>query len=279
LGAITITAAAVDDACGWILLASITAVVKSNFDPLETLRMIGLTVGFALVMWFVVRPILVRYFAYSLRINHGRFSATALAVLLVSIFLSAVATNLIGIFAVFGAFMLGAVLSDQPELRRAASAKLRDIVTSFFVPVFFTYTGLRTDISSLWGGTMWLLCGVLTVAAVTGKLVGCGLAARVSGFTWKESGIIGTMMNARGLMALIAINLGYELGVVPRSLFCMLVIMALATTMLTTPLLLLLRKGTEIEEPIARSGFLGSEEELTTETQRRREDKREELKK
>lgn len=261
LGAITITAAAVDDACGWILLASITAVVKSNFEWLETLRMIGLTVGFALVMWFVVRPLLVKYFAYSLRANRGRFSITALAVLLVSVFLASVATNLIGIFAVFGAFMLGAVLSDQEELRRAAGAKLRDLVTSFFVPVFFTYTGLRTDITSIHGGTLWLLCALLIVAAVVGKLVGCGLAARVSGFRWKESGIIGTMMNARGLMALIAINLGYELGVVPRSLFCMLVIMALATTVLTTPLLLLLRKGTEIEEPIARSGFLGYEEE------------------
>ena len=105
---------------------------------------------------------------------------------------------------------------------------------------------------------------MLVVAAVVGKLAGCGLAARVSGFTWKESGIIGAMMNARGLMALIAINLGYELGVVPRSLFCMLVIMALATTVLTTPLLLCLRKGTEIEEPIARSGFLG--QEFTAET-------------
>jgi len=259
LGAITITAAAVDDACGWILLASITAVVKSNFDPLETLRMIGLTVAFALGMWFVVRPLLVRFFTYSLRTNRGRLNATALAVLLVSILLSAVATNLIGIFAVFGAFLLGAVLSDQAELRRAAAAKLHDIVTSFFVPVFFTYTGLRTDITALQGGILGVLCGVLVLLAVVGKLAGCGFAARISGFTWKESGIIGAMMNARGLMALIAINLGYELGVVPRSLFCMLVIMALATTILTTPLLLWLRKGTEIEEPIARSGFLGEE--------------------
>jgi Kef-type K+ transport system membrane component KefB len=257
LGAITITAAAVDDAVGWILLASITAVVKSNFSPLETLRMAGLTVGFALVMWFAVRPVLVRYFAYSLRANRGRLSATALAVLLVSVLLAAVATNLIGIFAVFGAFLLGAILSDQHELARAAHAKLYDLVTSFFVPVFFTYTGLRTDISSLHGGAMWLICAVVVVAAVAGKLAGCGLAARASGFTWKESGIVGAMMNARGLMALIAINLGYELGVVPRSLFCILVIMALATTILTTPLLLALRKGTEIEEPIARSGFLG----------------------
>lgn len=264
LGAITITAAAVDDAVGWILLASVAAVVKSNFDPLETLRMAALTVAFALVMWFAVRPLLVRYFAYSLRVNRNRLSATGLAVLLVCVLLAAIATNLIGIFAVFGAFLLGAVLSDQAELQRAAHAKLYDIVTSFFVPVFFTYTGLRTDITSIHGPIAWLMCAVLVFAAVIGKLLGCGLAARAGGFTWKESGIIGAMMNARGLMALIAINLGYELGVVPRSLFCMLVIMALATTVLTTPLLLLLRKGTEIEEPIARSGFLG--EDFTVET-------------
>jgi Kef-type K+ transport system membrane component KefB len=264
LGAITITAAAVDDAVGWILLASVAAVVRSNFDPLETLRMAGLTVAFALAMWFVVRPVLVRYFAYSLRANRGRLSATGLAVLLVGVLLAAIATNLIGIFAVFGAFLLGAVLSDQAELRHAAHAKLHDIVTSFFVPVFFTYTGLRTDVTAIPGGPAWLICALIVFAAVAGKLLGCGLAARAGGFTWKESGIIGAMMNARGLMALIAINLGYELGVVPRSLFCMLVIMALATTVLTTPLLLLLRKGTEIEGPIARSGFLG--EDFTAET-------------
>jgi Kef-type K+ transport system membrane component KefB len=259
LGAITITAAAVDDACGWILLASVAAVVKSNFDPRETLRAVGLTVGFALLMWFAVRPVLVRYFAYSLRANRGRLSATALAVLLVSVLLAAIATNRIGIFAVFGPFLLGAILSDQVELQRAAHAKMHDIVTSFFVPVFFTYTGLRTDISALHGAGLWLIGAAVVVAAVAGKLVGCGLAARAGGFTWKESGIIGAMMNARGLMALVAINLGYELGVVPRSLFCILVLMALATTVLTTPLLLWLRTGTEIEDPIARSGFLGEQ--------------------
>jgi Kef-type K+ transport system membrane component KefB len=257
LGSITITAAAVDDAVGWILLASVAAVVRSNFDPLETGRMVGLTVAFALVMFLVVRPLLVRYFSRSLRSNGGDMSATAFAVLLIALLVSALATNLIGIFAVFGAFALGAALSDQEDLRRAVSAKLHDIVTGFFVPVFFTYSGLRTDITGLHGGTLWLILAAVVAAAVTGKLVGCGLAARLSGFSWKESGIVGAMMNARGLMALIAINVGYELDVVPRSLFSVLVLMALITTALTTPLLLLLRKGTEIEEPIARSGFLG----------------------
>ncbi len=264
LGAIAITAAAVDDACGWILLASVVAVVKANFEPLEMARMVGLTVGFALLMVFVMRPLLVRYFAYSLRQNHGRLSSTALAVLLATILTSAIATNLIGIFAVFGAFLLGAILSDQVELRRAASAKLQDIVAGFFVPVFFTYTGLQTDIGSLHGTTLWLICGGVIVVAVVGKLIGCGLAARASGFSWREAGIIGAMMNARGLMALIAINVGYELGVVPRSLYCILVLSAVATTAITTPLLLWLRHGTEIEEPIRRSGFLGGESIVET---------------
>jgi Kef-type K+ transport system membrane component KefB len=128
------------------------------------------------------------------------------------------------------------------------------------VPVFFTYTGLRTDVRALadGGGTLWAVCAAVTVAAAAGKLVGCGLAARLGGFTWKECGIVGALMNARGLMALVVVNMGYELGVVPRSLFCVLVLMALITTVLTTPLLLALRKGTELEEPIAQSEFMGA---------------------
>jgi len=259
LGAIAITAAAVDDACGWILLASVVAIVKADFELMAIARMIGLTIGFALLMFFAVRPLLVRYFTYSMRVNRGRLSPTALAVLLAAILASAIATNLIGIYAVFGAFLLGAILSDQVELQRAAAEKLQDIVTGFFVPVFFTYTGLQTEIGSLHGSTMWLICGLVIVAAVLGKLAGCGMAARLSGFSWREAGIIGAMMNARGLMALVAINVGSELGVVPKSLYCILVLTALTTTALTTPLLLWLRRGTEIEEPIRRSGFLGGE--------------------
>jgi Kef-type K+ transport system membrane component KefB len=259
LGAIAITAAAVDDACGWILLASVAAVVKANFVPLEMARMVGLTIGFTLLMVFVVRPALTRYFAYALHENDGRLNSTALAVLLTAILTSAIATNLIGIFAVFGAFLLGAILSDQVELRRVVAVKLEDIVTGFFVPVFFTYTGLQTDIGSLQGTTLWLICVAVIVVAIIGKLVGCGLAARASGFSWRDAGIIGAMMNSRGLMGLVAINVGYELGVIPKSLYCILVIAAVATTAITTPLLLGIRHGTEIEEPIRRSGFLGVE--------------------
>jgi Kef-type K+ transport system membrane component KefB len=254
LGSLAITAAAIDDAVGWILLASVVGLVKAEFDPLRTARMVGLTLAFALFMVFVVRPVLVRYFAFSFKRNSGRLSPTALAVLLAAILSAASATNLIGIFAVFGAFLLGAVLADQADLRRAAAAKLNDIVSIFFVPVFFTYTGLQTDVSSLHGAGMWLLCGVVILAAIVGKLVGCGLAARAGGFSWREAGIIGSLMNARGLMALVAINVGFDLGVVPRSLYCILVLAAVATTAITTPLLLLLRRGTDPPERVLGRG-------------------------
>jgi Kef-type K+ transport system membrane component KefB len=255
LGAVTLAAAGLSDALSWILLASAVAWIRADFNIVETLQMVFWSVVFVVAMLGAVRPILVRYFRYSLQVNAGRLSPTAMAVLLVSIFLAAVATNLIGIFAVFGAFVLGTVLSDQTELHQAAVAKLADVTNSFFVPVFFTYTGLRTDISTLRGETLWLLCAILTLVAVVGKLAGCGWAARISGFSRRESLLIGAMMNARGLMALVAINIGYELCVIPRSLYCMLVIMALATTALTTPILLLFRKGTELDDLITQSGF------------------------
>jgi hypothetical protein len=137
--------------------------------------MVGLTAAFALAMWFAVRPALVRYFRSALRAGGGRLGATGLAVLLVSVLSAAIATNRIGIFAVFGAFLLGAVLSDQADLRRAAHAKLYDLVNSFFVPVFFAYTGLRTDVTAVGGAPVLLLCAAVTVPAVAGKLVGCGL--------------------------------------------------------------------------------------------------------
>lgn len=256
LGAITITAAAVDDCCGWILLATVAALAKAKFHLADTAIMVALTVAFGLGMQFLVRPVLVRYFTASLKANGGTLSLNAFAVMIVVLFLSAIATAQIGIFAIFGAFILGAVLSDQHEFRLAVTAKVRDFVTAFFLPIFFTYTGLRTEISSLAGFEMWLICAAVCAAALIGKFVGCGLAAKVSGFSNREAGIIGVMMNTRALMELIVINVGYDLGVIPKSLFCMLVIMAVLTTVMTTPILLRLRRGTEIEAPIERSGFL-----------------------
>ena len=256
LGAITIAAAAVDDATGWILLAAVAAIVRAQFDPKMTLLMAAETVAFGVAMVLLAKPVLRWWVRGALRRNDGEISLNALAVLLALIMGCAIITNLIGIFAIFGAFFLGAVLSGEHEFRQAVSRRLRDFVSAFFLPIFFTYTGLRTDIGTLGDPGLWLLCGLVTVAAVVGKFVGCGLAAWLSGFSPREAGCIGAMMNTRALMALIVINLGAELGVIPRSVFCMLVLMALITTVMTTPLLLRLMRGTELEPYILRSGFV-----------------------
>src|SRR6267378_3854416 len=229
LGSLTITAAAVDDAAGWIILALVSAIVRSRFNP---------------------------FAAMTLRAGGGEISPSALALLLILIFLSAAITNLIGLFSIFGAFIMGAVLYDQHEFREAVMRRLRDFVTVFFLPIFFTYTGLRTDISTMPGARMWLLCGLVLLAAIAGKIGGCTTAALLNGLTWKEAWLVGVLMNTRALMELIAVNLGYDLGVIPRSVFFMLVFMAVVTTYMTSPLLRRLIRKTELEPLFEASSFM-----------------------
>jgi Kef-type K+ transport system membrane component KefB len=256
LGAITISAAAVDDATGWILLATVAAVVRARFNPGQTLRMVAETVGFGLVMVFVARPVLRRWVRHAVRGGEGEIGLNHLAILLAIIFACAIATSLIGIFAIFGAFLLGACLSDRHAFRQAVTGRMRDLLSAFFLPIFFTYTGLRTDVGTLESWQLWVLCGLVAAAAIVGKFGGCGLAAWLSGFSGREAACIGSMMNCRALMELIVINVGYDLGVIPKSVFCMLVLMALLTTFMTTPVLLWLMRGTELEPYILRSGFV-----------------------
>ncbi len=256
IGTVTITAAAADDAAGWIMLAAVAAAVKGLFEPSSVLLMVGSVAGFALFMILVARPLVRWYVSRALRENGGEISLNALAVLLAAIFGCAIATSLIGIFAIFGAFCLGAVLSAEGEFREAVSRRLRDVVDAFFLPIFFTYTGLRTNVGTLGSLELWLLCGLVLAAAVVGKFGGCGLAARLCGFSSREAACIGVMMNTRALMELIVINVGYELRIIPPSVFCMLVLMALFTTFMTTPVLLWLMRGTELEPCIIGSGFM-----------------------
>jgi Kef-type K+ transport system membrane component KefB len=265
LGAITISAAAVDDATGWILLAAVAAVARgelagaaSGFAPATTLLMAAVTVAFVLAMVFLVRPLL-RWGLGRLR-QRGKegMGLNILAVLLALVFLSSIATNLIGIFAVFGAFLMGAILSGEEKFKEAVISRLRDVVTVFFLPIYFTYTGLRTNVGALTSPQLWFFCALVLLAAIAGKLGGCGLAARLGGFSVRESCCVGVLMNTRGLMELVVINAGYELGVIPPSVFCMLVIMAMVTTVMTTPVLLRMMPGTELEPYIRRSEFFGA---------------------
>jgi Kef-type K+ transport system membrane component KefB len=253
VGAITITSAAIDDVSGWILLATVSAIVAGNFEVGLTLRMLGGTIAFAALMLLVVRPLFLR-FARSVVVD-GELTLNGLAGTLLCVLVCSLATNLIGIFSIFGAFLFGAVLSTEHEYREAVIKRLRDLVAVFFLPIFFTYTGLRTDVQTVSTPELWLMCGLVLAAAVVGKFGGCGLAAWASGFTPRESACIGIMMNTRALMELIVINVGYQLGVIPKSVFCMLVLMALITTVMTTPILLRLMRGTELEPWINQSIF------------------------
>src|SRR4051812_46395969 len=219
IGTITITAAAIEDTLGWIILATVSAVVRTGFEPWATLRMVAETLAFALGMIFLVRPMMKRWIRWTMP-PHGDFGIGSLAILLAIIFGCAVLSGLIGIFAVFGAFMLEAVLSDEHEFGIAVSAKLRDVVTGFLLPIFFTSTGLRTNIGSLGSWPMVMWAAIIFIAAVIGKLAGCGLWARWSGFSVRESACIGAMMNTRGLMELVVVNLGFELHVIPPSVYC-----------------------------------------------------------
>lgn len=262
IGALTISAAAINDAIGWIMLATVAAMVTASQSGVESVNwratclMLVETVLFTLAMIYIVRPLLKTWTTSALVRGHGEIGLNDLAVLLVILLVCAIVTNVIGIFAIFGAFVLGAVLSEEHEFREAANRKFKDFVTAFFLPIFFAYIGSRTDIGTLGSPLMWGLCGLVSLAAVIGKFGGCGAAAWLTGSSLRESASIGAMMNTRGLMELIVINVGKDLGVIPDSVYCMLVIMALVTTVMTTPLLLRTMRGTDLEPLIESSGFL-----------------------
>lgn len=237
IGSLTITAAAVDDASGWILLTVVAAITRAQFSGAATVLMVGETIAYGLLMFLVVRPFVKKWVRRRVEVESGNLSLVTLASVLIIVLISASITNLIGIFSIFGAFVAGAILYDETEFKAALLLRMRDFVTAFFLPIFFTYTGLRTDIGAMQGGIMWALCALVLAAALTGKFGGCTLAAKWSGLSWRDSCSVGVMMNTRALMELIVINLGYDLGVIPKSVFFMLVFMAVFTTYMTTPLL------------------------------------------
>jgi Kef-type K+ transport system membrane component KefB len=160
-----------------------------------------------------------------------------LALLLVVLFACCLATNILGVFSIFGAFLLGVALHQEVGLVKAWREKFADFVLVAMVPIFFTNTGLRTDVGSLTTTTQWLGCAGVMLVATTGKLGGCWLGARLTGQSQPESMCIAALMNTRALMGLVAINIGYELHLLPKELFTMFVIMALLTTAMTGPML------------------------------------------
>ena len=236
LGVIDISAAAANDVVGWLLLTLVTALTVSDFVPGTFALRIVMVSAFGLVCTKVVRPLLKRAIAKS-GPRDGKMSANLLGGLLAVIFIAAMTTYQIGIFAIFGGFMIGVILYDEAELVAAWRGRIGDFVTVFFLPIFFTYTGLRTSVRGL---DTWADCGLclaIVATASMAKLCGGYFAARRSALGHPESAGIAFMMNTRGLMELIVVNVGLDLGVISPKVFTMLVIMAIFSTVITTPAL------------------------------------------
>ena len=236
LGVIAISAAAINDVIGWLMLALITSLTSASFDAGSFGLRIALVAAFLSACVFFVRPLLQRLVRrYPPR--DGALPPNLLASLLAVILVAAMATHQIGIFAIFGAFAIGMILFDEHELAAAWRARVGEFVTVFFLPIFFTYTGLRTSIGGLNSPEQWVWCAAIVVFATLGKFGGAYLSARIAGLTHHESTILGFMMNTRALMELVVINVGYDLGVISQSMFTMLVIMAILSTVVTSPML------------------------------------------
>ena len=239
LGTLAIASAANDDVTAWCLLAVVIAIAKAGTFA-SALYAIGLTALYIIIMFMVVRPFLKK--VGEVYANQEVINKTFVALILLILIISSTLTEIIGIHALFGAFMAGVVMPPSIGFRKVMMEKVEDIALVFFRPLFFAFTGLRTEIGLINSPALWGVCLLLITVAVAGKLGGCAVAARLVGESWKDSFTIGTLMNTRGLMELVALNIGYEMGVLPPSIFVILVIMALVTTFMTTPLLHLVER-------------------------------------
>ncbi len=236
LGAIALGCAATDDVTAWCLLAFVIGVAQAQVSG--ALVVAGMAIAYIAFMLLAVRP----FVALWVRRRHDRpLGRGTFAWVLVAVLLSALATQQIGIHAIFGAFLLGAVIPHDSRLARELIHRVHDVVTVLFLPAFFAYTGMRTQIGLVSGWYEWLLCGVIILVATVGKFGGTFAAARFTGLDWRTSASLGVLMNTRGLMELIVLNVGLDLGVISPTLFAMMVIMALAATLATTPILHVLK--------------------------------------
>lgn len=232
LGALVITCAAADDITAWCILAVVIAIVKAG-TFVSALYTIALAVMYVAVMVFVIRPFLQKIGdKYA---NREKLNKPVISVFFITLLLSAYVAELIGIHALFGAFMAGIIMPANPSFRNVFIEKTEDIAIVLLLPLFFVFTGLRTQISLLNDASLIKTCAAIILIAVGGKFFGSALSARFVGQSWRNSLIVGALMNTRGLMELVVLNIGYDLGVLTPQVFAMMVIMALVTTFMTGP--------------------------------------------
>lgn len=238
MGAMAISCAAVDDVTAWLMLAIVVGLAKGG-TVLESLPSIGMTILYVIIMVKVVRPLLERYLSV---VDDAELQRPQVAFLFLVLLSSALVTELIGIHALFGAFMAGLSMPQNTAWRSQLVNRVESVSSVVLLPIFFAFTGIRTEIGLLNTPMDWAVCLLITLAAILGKLGGGTAAARWARFSWRESLSIGVLMNTRGLMELVILNIGYDLGILSPKIFSMMVIMALVTTMMTGPLIELLKK-------------------------------------
>ncbi|RYZ23834.1 MAG: cation/H(+) antiporter, partial [Sphingobacteriales bacterium] len=239
LGTIAITCAAADDITAWCILAVVIAIVKAG-SIISAFYTILIALAYVLIMLKVVQPFLKKIGdKYS---NKESLSKPVVAIFFITLLLSAYATEVIGIHALFGAFMAGVIMPANISFRNIFIEKVEDVALVLLLPLFFVFTGLRTEIGLLNEWSLWKVCLAIIGVAVVGKFLGSALAARFVGQSWRDSFAIGALMNTRGLMELIVLNIGYDLGVLSPQIFAMMVIMALVTTFMTGPALDLINR-------------------------------------
>ena len=229
IGVVAIACAAVDDVSAWCLLAGVTAYVRAATGGASFVRTVILLAAFAAAALALLPPVLKKLVR--------RSPAASLPVAVVCLLTCGAMTEAIGVHALFGAFLAGIAMPRRDDLRQGLEVSLEPVTSVVLLPLFFTSTGLRLDVGWLQGATAWTAFGLILLAAVGGKLVGSMLAARATGMDWREAAGLGVLLNTRGLVELVILGAGLELGVLTPPVYTMMVLMALVTTAMTTPVL------------------------------------------
>ena len=239
IGAVAIACAAIDDVTAWCILAAVVVIVRATGSGVAATGLpLWVTLGgsAAFVAFMLTggrRALRILETRYAAR---GRVTQDMIAVLMLATLGSAWITEQLGIHALFGAFLVGAVAPKSEGFVHAVLERFEDVMVVLLLPLFFAFTGLRTEITLIDGAGAWLVCAMVTAVAVAGKIGGSAIAARATAMPWRDAAVIGVLLNTRGLMELVILNVGLDIGVISRELFAMMVLMALATTFMTTPL-------------------------------------------
>ena len=242
LGSVALTCAAVDDVTAWCVLALVIAIAQSGTVGTSFLT-IGLTLIFILIMLLIIKPQLARLFTTLLAARRGaERSRGVVAGVLAFVFACALLTEAIGIHALFGAFLAGVVIPSAGGLPALLKEKLETFSATALLPIFFAFTGLRMQVNLLNDWYSWAICALIIAVAIAGKLGASMLMAKWTGMNWRDSFALGALMNTRGLVELVVLNIGYDLGILSAQSFAMLVLMALITTFMTGPLLWLVKR-------------------------------------